>query len=193
MSRDEGFAVADMDTGKHDDPKFKRLWRNLKDEATMNAAVALYESVQLESWSQGERVLAEDATPFWMTEPEPLVAALRKVGLLDDETRIPTHAWETWFGAAYERREKRRRNGEQGGRPPKNRPDNNGKPDGLQPETGRITVDNPVRPSVRPSDPTVPSVAPAKESGSKDLEPSEELLRRLALEAEQSPLTRRRH
>jgi hypothetical protein len=105
MSRDEGFPHADVATAKHNDPKFRALWRNLRNEAAMNAAVVLYEAVQLASWQHGERVTAEDAAPSWMTEIEQPAKALVKAGLLDREQRIPVHAWEHWFGPPRERRQ----------------------------------------------------------------------------------------
>lgn len=103
MSRNEGFAVADVATAKHTDPKFKALWRLLRDEAAMNAAVVLYESVQLASWQHGERIHAEDAAPAWLTDIDGPVAALNQVGLLDSGY-IPERAWTAWFGAASDRR-----------------------------------------------------------------------------------------
>lgn len=116
MPRDDGFAVADMDTGKHNDPKFKRLWKIVRDEALMNAAVALYEATQLESWAEGERVCADDAAPFWMVDAAPSLTALREANLLDDEFKIPVHAWESWFRPAFDRREQRRESGRIGGK-----------------------------------------------------------------------------
>jgi hypothetical protein len=109
MARDEGFAVAAIATAKLTDPKFRALWRNLRpDESAMALACQLYEAVQLSSWQHGERVTAEDAAPFWMSDPAPHAEALQGAGLLDREHRIPRRPWQTWFGEAVSRREKMR-------------------------------------------------------------------------------------
>jgi hypothetical protein len=94
MPRDQGFAVADTDTGLHNDPKVKLLWRLVRRPAAMNAAMTLYESVRLASWDAGDRVSASDAAPFWMTDVSASQMALTEAGLLDDEGYIPIHAWE---------------------------------------------------------------------------------------------------
>lgn len=116
MSRENGFTVADVDTSLHSDAKIKRLWRIVHDEPLMNAAVALYEAVRLESWAEGERVSADDAAPVWMSDTSPALTALREAELLDDEYRIPQKAWDSWFGPARERRDQRREAGRIGGR-----------------------------------------------------------------------------
>jgi len=153
MPRDDGFAVADTATGKLDDPKFRKLWRIVHDGPAMNAAVVLHDAVQLASWAAGERVTAEDAAPFWMEAVENVAANLQAVGLLDKDGRLPAKAWESWFGAARDRRQKRRDAGQLGGRP---KPIANHSVSDAEPlPTSRITTDNPV-----PSVPfrTVPSV-----------------------------------
>jgi hypothetical protein len=169
MSRDEGFAVADMATAKHTDPKFKALWRYLRDEVAMNAATVLYEAVQLASWQHGERVTAEDAAPVWMSDVEAPSKALTHVGLLDAESRIPEHAWTAWFGPAVERRRNLREKWAKANRNRRN-------PKGDTEDTPRTPRGNngvtaaPVRPSVIQSDRTVtPFPAPrGEEGGSND-------------------------
>lgn len=158
MARDEGFAVADTDTGKLNDPKFRKLWRLLRDEAGMNAAVTLYEATQLASWARGVRVTTEDAAPFWSSDVTTPSGALQRAGLLDRSHRIPRKTWDSWFGKAYARRQKRRDAGELGGRPPKH-DQTEPKPNGSQSESPA----NPV--------PTVPSVPTESESGAKTRAP----------------------
>lgn len=156
MPRDDGFAVADTATGKLDDPKFRKLWRIVHDGPAMNAAVVLHDAVQLASWAAGERVTAEDAAPFWMESVENVAANLQAVGLLDKDGRLPAKAWESWFGAARDRRQKRRDAGQSGGRPKPyaNQMVSNANQmvsDAKPLPTSRITTDNPV-----PSVPSVP-------------------------------------
>lgn len=116
MSRD-GFAIADVDTGIMADPKILCLARRLRDSAATMAAVGLYHAVVLASWKAGERVTLEDSAPAWWLDPidEP-AAALVAVGLLDDEHRIPEHAWDGWFAPARDRRQRFRDLGAKGGR-----------------------------------------------------------------------------
>jgi hypothetical protein len=105
MSRDDGFKVADTDTGLHADPKVVALARKLGGGIRTAAAMSLYEAVRLASWRLGERVAIEEALPAWfLDDPSDLVAALRQARLVDDEGRIPEHAWVSWFGPALDRR-----------------------------------------------------------------------------------------
>ena len=165
MARDEGFQVADTATDKLYDPKFRKLWRQCRDEVVMNAALALHDGVQLASWAAGQRVTAEDGAPFWMSDIAAPLAALKKADLFDDEGRIPEHAWLSWFEPARKRRQQRRDNGNLGGRPP-NRPPTDKEPDANRSVTGRGAENNPVRPSV-PSD--KPSFAGARANGAPRL------------------------
>lgn len=116
MSRGDGFPTADVDTHVLDDPKFRALWRALNDQAQMCEAFTAYQSVLLASWATGERVTIEESAPLWMQLDTGLVDALMRVGLLDDEHRIPGRAWVSWYLPAYERREARRESGRLGGR-----------------------------------------------------------------------------
>lgn len=110
MSRDEGFAIADISTSTLEDRRVKRLWWNLRDVAAMSAALVVYEAVQLMSWSRGERARAELARPEWMTDAEAAIEALVSVGLLDKSHRIPKRDWNATVGKAIEdRRAERRR------------------------------------------------------------------------------------
>jgi hypothetical protein len=143
MSRDDGFAVADLSTDLLDDPKVKALWRELDDQGRMGHALTLYTATVLASWRAGTRVTVADAAPVWLALDDELLLVLVRVRLLDHTGRLPLRSWKGWFGPAWDRREKRRRAGALGGRPPKpqlNHMDNNGKP---------RPADRPVRPTVR--------------------------------------------
>lgn len=115
MSRDAGFAHADVDVNLLDDPKVKRLLRLVDDEGTRARAIVVYQAVVLSSWGEGQRVAAEDAAPVWITGLEDLVALLARVGLLDADGRVVEHAFEGWFRPALERRRKRSEAGRLGG------------------------------------------------------------------------------
>jgi hypothetical protein len=112
MSRDDGFAVVDLDVGLAHDPKIIRLARNLRDETQTAAHVGLYVTLLAESWRNGERVRLEDALPaWWMADVAPVAAALCAAGLVDDEHRIPERSWDSWFMPAWRRRQSRKREG----------------------------------------------------------------------------------
>jgi hypothetical protein len=178
MPRDQGFAVADTDTGLHNDPKIKLLWRLVRRPAAMNAAMTLYESVRLASWDAGDRVSAGDAAPFWMTDVSAAQMALTEAGLLDDEGFIPVHAWEGWFGPANERREQRREAGRLGGQRSRR---SDAEPSPERRSSAASPTLNPSVPSVPsyPSAPSVPSPAAAVvKHGSKNLETDEERMAR---------------
>jgi hypothetical protein len=175
MPRDQGFAVADTDTGLHNDPKIKYLWRLVRRPAAMNAAMTLYEAVRLASWDAGDRVSAADAAPFWMTDLYSAQQSLTEAGLLDDEGYIPIHAWEGWFGPANERREQRREAGRLGGQRSRR---SDAEPSPERRSSAASPSLNPSVPSVRsvPTGPSVPS--PREKHGSKNLETDEERMAR---------------
>jgi hypothetical protein len=106
MSRD-ALLRADTDTGKMSDPKVLALARRLLDPVLTSAALTLHEAVLLASWRDGERLALPDCLPAWWIAPpeilEQLVAALIAVRLLDDEQRIPEHAFESWYSPVLER------------------------------------------------------------------------------------------
>lgn len=123
MSRDDGFARADVSVHLLDDDKVKRLFRELGgDLGRMGHAMMLREATLLASWRDGCRRTVEEAAPLWLTVDEELVTVLIRVGLLDRARRTPRKSWNSWFGPAFERREKRRAAGALGGRPPRNGP-----------------------------------------------------------------------
>ena len=116
MSRDDGFDIADVDTGLFDDPKVRRLWRTVGDPVAMSGCIALYMATLLASWRHGERLAVSEAVPVWMRVAPEHVAALRHAGLLDRRDKLPARSWEGWYGPAYARREARREAGRMGGR-----------------------------------------------------------------------------
>lgn len=115
-SRDDGFAIADVDTGLFSDTKVKALARRVRDPHLTAEYLCLWVSTLLDSWGDAERVSFEDAVPAWFTEDvDSAIDHLRAVGMLDDGSRIPPGAWDNWFGPAWDRREKRRSSGRKGG------------------------------------------------------------------------------
>jgi hypothetical protein len=106
MSRD-GLARADTDTSLLSDPKVNALARRLRDPIRTGAALTLYEAVRLSSWREGERMALSDCLPAWWIGSDDDIAALAfelvAVRLLDDELRIPEHAWTAWYEPARER------------------------------------------------------------------------------------------
>jgi hypothetical protein len=129
VSRDDGFPRADVSVALYDDDKVKRLYRELGgDLGRMGHAMMLCEATLLASWRDGKRRTVHEAAPLWLTVDDGLVAVLVKVGLLDRSHRRPLRSWNNWFGPAWESREKRRRSGALGGRPPKNLPADDQKP-----------------------------------------------------------------
>jgi len=116
VSRDTGFAIADIDSGLFSDPKVVALARRLHDAGATAAHVALYEALVLGSWGSGDRLTFEEALPaWWMEDASEVRANLTAVGLLGEDGRIPAKAWEAWFRPAWDRREARRAKGRLGG------------------------------------------------------------------------------
>lgn len=115
VSRDDGFPRADIDVKLLRDPKVRRLRRVLTTPGDAAAAEHLYLAVLLSSWETGYRVSIDDAVAFEVTTPERL-EALRTVGLLDANDKIPAQVWEHWFKPAWDRREKRSQGGIEGNR-----------------------------------------------------------------------------
>jgi hypothetical protein len=159
MSRDDGFSIADTDTGMLADPKVLALARRLRDPLKTGAAIALYDAVRLASWKAGERLTLDETVPGWWLDPvDDLAAALVAAGLLDDEHRIPGRAWDNWYGPARDRRQRFRDLGSKGGK--------------AAHEPVERTVERTVEPvptvptdrSDRPTVPTVPTVPAPVES-----------------------------
>ena len=164
MSRDDGFAVADVDSGYFDDAKMRDLWHALKDADRMARAICLHSATLLASWRQGCRVTVAQAIPLWLPADADLIAALQVAKLLDHYGKIPSESWKRWFGAAYGRREVRRESGRAGGLaaaqrralPGEHPPKRAQRRYSVAPASPEQTT-SPAEP-VRPSVPTVPTV-----------------------------------
>jgi hypothetical protein len=106
MSRaNHGLRTADTDIDLPHDAKFVRLWRLLRDEILMAHARVLHEDLRCASWREGERVTVEQAASVWLNPNPDVIAAMVKADLLDDEHRLPDHAWLSWYGPAVARLE----------------------------------------------------------------------------------------
>lgn len=170
--RDDGLSRADISTSALDDPKMRRLAQRLPDDGEYAAAVVVWMTTLLASWREGRRLSAGEAESWVAATPERL-AALREVRLLDDEGRIPAHAWERHYGPAHQRvhrlrtlnpsgKSKDAREGSQEGTP-------TGTPEGSREGTHEGTHEGPVshphqasRPSSPPS--SQPTDQPARGS-----------------------------
>lgn len=151
MSRDEGFAIADVSTSHFEDDKVKALWRAVRpDEAAMNAAMTLHEATMLASWRDGKRMTAEDAAPAWMMDVATPTAHLTAHGLLDADGKVPRKSWNVWFGVAKKRREQTRDRWRRAKRPNESSTEFNG----TSAEVPRGGNGGSSGPSVRPSVPT---------------------------------------
>jgi hypothetical protein len=117
VNKADGFAIADVDVGLLTDPKVAALLRRVQDQHGAMDAIGLYLSLVLASWAAGDRLTLEETAPIWWTEPiDDLATDLVVVGLIDADHRIPEQAWASYFLVAWERREKRRQSGAEGGR-----------------------------------------------------------------------------
>jgi hypothetical protein len=154
MSRDDGFARADIDSSYLDDAKMRALWRLLDDPDRMARAVLLHEATLLSSWRHGERVTVQESAPIWLPVDEALVAALVEVRLLDKSGRIAPASWKRWIGPAIERRDARRTAGAAGGRASGKRRSSIAEATVQQPSSDA----EPNHPTIRSNHPTVPSV-----------------------------------
>lgn len=156
MSRDDGFAIADVDTGLLSDPKVLRLVRRARaEDAPVDipaTALLLYVSLVLSSWEAGERLAFDDGLPaWWIDDGLHYQTALTNAGLLDAEGRIPEASWESWFGPARDRRDAARTAGREGNRR-RWHPGANGSPSGPDSGSDRVAIRSP-----SPSVPTVPT------------------------------------
>lgn len=163
MSRDDGFPIADVDTGYFDDAKIKDLWQRLRDPDRMARAIVLHKATVLASWRQGCRVTVTQSCPLWMTVDADLLEALIAVHLLDRGGRLPSTSWTEWFGPAQNRRKIRRESGRLGGIA-------SGISRSTSTSVGEASVPHPLTDAepVRPSVPTVPTSKP--DDAREDLE-----------------------
>jgi hypothetical protein len=104
MSRSAGFDRMDVATSIVDDPKFRTLARVYAQRADYAIAVTAYVGLLALSWREGERLTLEEGWPMLLPYEKRTADAMRAVGLVDEEFRIPEPAWQSWFGSASERR-----------------------------------------------------------------------------------------
>lgn len=103
MSSRDGFARADVDTNLMHDPKVLALARRLGDHTRTAAALVLYTSTVLASWKARARLtIAESAPAWWLGDPLELLPDLVAVGLLEEDGRLPAHAFDGWTARARE-------------------------------------------------------------------------------------------
>jgi hypothetical protein len=181
MTREDGFEIADTDTGMLADPKVLTLARRLHDSTRTLAAVGLYDAVRLASWKAGRRLTLAETTPGWCLDPvDDLAAHLVAVGLLDSEQKLPEHAWAGWYGPAHERREAKRTGGRISGYISH----------GMTPELARAKAVQPL-PQLSPGiagsvlDPSDPSIPTGPSGPTTDDDPSKEDHDELRREREQ--------
>jgi hypothetical protein len=102
MAKADGFQTMDVATDLLNDPKFRRLYR-LHPDLWMPSVIA-YWSLLSDSWREGQRLTIGET---WRGELQPndaIAAAMREVGLIDREERIPTAPWDDWYGKVQKRR-----------------------------------------------------------------------------------------
>lgn len=165
MSRDDGFAVMDVDTDIVNDPKFRRIQRSSPEHVA--PAIAAYVAILGESWHSGRRVQIGDAWPVILPVDDAVVASMIEAGLLDRRGMLPAKVWKAWFEPVKERRDasrarwqrandKRSARGE-GGAPAGPRGSNGNDP--LLPRGDRAVTDT-IRSVPFRSDPSVPPARP---------------------------------
>jgi hypothetical protein len=115
MSRGDGFPNADMDTEYFRDPNVRRLIREYP-VAIWSQGIIGHWGLILACWACGKRLPAADGWPDVVPLADEVISALQVVNLLDKSTRLPAATWRRWYGAAAERREKRRFAGSIGGK-----------------------------------------------------------------------------
>lgn len=180
MSRGDGFAIADVDSGLLDDEKVRKLWRQLGDVGKMTHALTLHEATLLASWRNGCRQTVDQAAPVWLPIDAELVAALVTVRLLDRTGRIPARSWSGWFEVAKGRREALHERWKRANEKRSKRAAQSPRGNSADTATDRSDRTGPTGPSgpVRTS-PTEPSLSPSRgrargEAGSKDPVTTEE-------------------
>ena len=107
------------------DERVRLLRAEAPDEGEAAIRTLAYLSLVLTSWQDGKRQTIRAAfSPSVATDER--VDALRDVGLIDVEGRIPETTWSSWFQPAVDRREHRRTAGSKGGRKTRERRLENG-------------------------------------------------------------------
>lgn len=158
MSREDGFAVMDVSTSWHEDPKFRRIWRRRPDLLT--TAGFVYLALVAESWRQGKRVSIDDAWPPLVPYDADVVAELVGAQLIDRGHRVASKTWTGWFKPAAERQSRAREryaryNAKRHAAAMGLNSDDDASPTSLP--RGNQSGTTATVPSVRPSDPSVRS------------------------------------
>jgi hypothetical protein len=92
--RSDGFDRMDVSTSVDDDPKFRALGRRHPERLAV--AGWAYIGLLARSWREGERLTLEEGWPALLAFDQDAAEALREVGLVDGEWRLPERAWEAW-------------------------------------------------------------------------------------------------
>jgi hypothetical protein len=101
--RSSGFDRMDVSTSLPDDPKFRVLAR--RHPELLAAGGWVYVGLLATSWREGQRLTLEEGWPALLPFDPAIVDALREAHLVDDELRIPEHAWSEWYLVASTRRQ----------------------------------------------------------------------------------------
>lgn len=98
MSSRTGASRADIDTSLFDDDKVKRLARLQRDSIRTAVSMTLYQAAILSSWRENRPLLAVDTAPAWfLDDPEPFIADLITVCLLDPDGRVKASSLDEWM------------------------------------------------------------------------------------------------
>lgn len=101
MSSRDGFARMDMDVGYDSDPKTVAYARLNRDHVRTACGLELHQATMRASWKADRRLTLIEAAPaWWLDDPAEFVAGLQAVGMLDDDGRIPEHAFVAWTARA---------------------------------------------------------------------------------------------
>lgn len=103
MAKADGFAVMDVATDIHNDPKFRALARH--NAAHVQPAFMAYIALMGECWREAERVTVTASWPALVPYDPTVVESMIAVRLIDRDGRIPRRTWQGWFGKVRERRD----------------------------------------------------------------------------------------
>lgn len=102
---DVGFDVMNVDVAIANDPKFRRIARDLGRPEHVAPAIAAYVALLGESWKAAERARIQDAWPPLLVFDPAVVESMTTVKLIDKTGKIPSHAWQRRFTEANRRRQ----------------------------------------------------------------------------------------
>lgn len=163
MSSGPGFDVMDVDVALVNDPKFRRIARELGRPEHVAPAIAAYVALLGESWKAAGRARIEDAWPPLLVFDPAVVESMRAVKLIDRTGRIPVHAWDRRFTDAFRRKqlanERYRRYNEKRGKPGQSST-NDDVATTSEPRGNDMVTTTPTDRSVRPSVPSEGRIPP---------------------------------